>query len=389
MKTQLLLPALAACVLAGCQSGANQTQALLERELRLQEDKIYHLQAIIEDKEMMLDSSRRENEALKHELGTGDRVPAVDSLPSPPNVSPPAAPPPRSLPPRAPSTPRSIVPPRSRNLPAAPPATIPAPPMIEGVPSLESALPTLPSESALPSVPGAPGELPSPPTRSLDRGVSNSPSTDKVTKIVLNPRLTGGLDHDGRPGDEGILVSLEPRDAAGKLVNSPGDISVVVLDPAKQGPAARVARWDFKSDEVALHFRNSALEKGLHFELPWPSEPPTSARLQLFVRYSTPLGEKLVVDQTIQVHPPSPGPANKWTRAAAPRTAAVAPPASMTPSASAPVSTSPVTVVRDAPQVTVGENGEEPAAREPVARQAALPMRERTGSTRPTWSPYR
>ncbi len=124
------------------------------------------------------------------------------------------------------------------------------------------------------------------------------------TQLVINKRLTGGLDRDGHNGDEGILVVVEPRDAAGNLVRWPGKLSVVLMDPSLEGEAARVARWDFASNEVSDHFMNTVFGRGLQFELPWPGNAPSGKDLQLFVRFTTDDGQKLTTDVPISIKPP-------------------------------------------------------------------------------------
>ncbi len=64
-----------------------------------------------------------------------------------------------------------------------------------------------------------------------------TPSGDsrRVAAIVLNRTLTGGISAGDRSGDQGLLVVVEPRDRAGRTVDAPADMSVVVLDPALQG----------------------------------------------------------------------------------------------------------------------------------------------------------
>src|SRR4051812_37516191 len=79
MRTRLALLFVVGALVAGCRS--NPEHQLLERELRLQEDKIYHLQAMLEDCHAMLDSSRRENESLKREVTSGDRAAGAEPLP--------------------------------------------------------------------------------------------------------------------------------------------------------------------------------------------------------------------------------------------------------------------------------------------------------------------
>jgi hypothetical protein len=97
------------------------------------------------------------------------------------------------------------------------------------------------------------------------------------------------------------MVAFEPRDAQGRLVKGPGAVSVVVLDPALEGESGRVARWDFEPDEVPSHFRNTPFGRGLQFELPWPSEPPKNRDLRLYVRFTTPTGQKITTESPLVV----------------------------------------------------------------------------------------
>ena len=108
-----------------------------------------------------------------------------------------------------------------------------------------------------------------------------------VRAIVVNPRLTGGNDTDGKFGDEGVMLVLETKGDDGKLVDAPGDLSLTILDPAESGEMARVAHWEFTSDEMAQHFRRLRFGQGYVFELPWPGEPPKHEQLTLRVRLTT------------------------------------------------------------------------------------------------------
>ena len=73
--------------------------------------------------------------------------------------------------------------------------------------------------------------------------ISPKPGDKKVTHLFLNP-LSGGADFDGQPGDDGLRVVIEPRNATDEFVPEAGALSVVLLDPERQGESARVARWD-------------------------------------------------------------------------------------------------------------------------------------------------
>ena len=124
---------------------------------------------------------------------------------------------------------------------------------------------------------------------------------EAVTSIYLNTRRTRGEDFDRQPGDDGVSVLVEPRNRAGRFVAQPGKVSIVLLDPAEQGEAARVARWDFDADAAARCLRPRPPDRGLLFRVRWPDEPPAHERLQLFVRYETADGHRLQAQREITV----------------------------------------------------------------------------------------
>jgi hypothetical protein len=118
--------------------------------------------------------------------------------------------------------------------------------------------------------------------------------------LLVNRALSGGFDADGRPGDEGVIVVIEPRDRQDRYVAAPGDVALVLLDPALD---ARIARWDFSAAETARMFHDSTFGRGIQLEMTWPGEPPKNRDLHVFVRYTTADGRQLDVDQPIRVEP--------------------------------------------------------------------------------------
>ncbi len=136
----------------------------------------------------------------------------------------------------------------------------------------------------------------------------------QVTNLILNHRRTGGCDLDGSFGDEGITVVMEPRNSAGKYVALPGPVSVVVLDPARRGEAARVARWDFSAMDVAGCIKTSGTDRGIHLKMRWPNGHPDNSQLMLFTRYETVDGRAIDTRQMITVDRPNQL-AGRWTPA--------------------------------------------------------------------------
>jgi hypothetical protein len=166
------------------------------------------------------------------------------------------------------------------------------------------------------------GVLPSahdPPSR-VDSNRSPTPDTNspaepldiRVAAIHLNPRCTGGIDLDGMPGDDGLSVLIEPRNALGQFVGEPAAVSIVLLDPLQRGDRARFARWDFDRSAAQRMMKNQGLDRGLHVRVPWPDVPPTTDRLHLFVRYTTDDHRILEADREILIRAPELV-ADRWT----------------------------------------------------------------------------
>ena len=288
-------------VVAGCQSTArDRNRELLEREMRWQEDEIFQLEDELEDARRKLDSCRRENEALRKQLTgrSGGEAPASVSLPSVDLGVP-----------GEPTTPTYEPPQDMQEAPVleAPPYDLPWRSNESGGRDDESG----------DDEPGPIGLV------SYQQDPDFVETDYHIAKIALNRRLTGAYDRDGRPGSDGVLVMVEPLNAAGRIINVPAQISIAVVDPALYGEAGRVARWDFSADEAADRFRQTPMGRGMEFRLPWPNQPPESRELQLHVRCITTDGIELRTKRDFQVALPG-APDSGWTTAATPRAPAPA-----------------------------------------------------------------
>jgi len=365
---------------SGCRT--NLSRDLLEQELRMQEDKIYELQGLVEEYQQQLDSCQRENQSLlkEHAAPASSRDSRASSRSrrhpreegdelSLPQVEMPAG----SL--------------RGGNAPAynGPPVISPPDPEVPEGEHRDEFEPTKPSNAKLPSSITVPGEdnselpqfeLPAggnPPADDKTTG-DEMPGEETVTQISLNRKLTGGHNVDDQPGDDGLMVVIEPLDASGELIEVPGEVSVVVLDPAQEGEAARVARWDFTSEEAAQHIKRTPMGDGLHFDLRWPHGPPANRTLNLYVRFKTLEGKKLQLEKEIEVRLPgkddSSDAAPAWTKADKPAPEAEA----SSTDASAPRAKA--TAIRP--------------ASDDAANKTDRPKDDRTSrGSAPKWTPYR
>ncbi len=283
MTWRRMLPVLFVLALAGCRSSDTDRRYLYE-EIRCLEDEIYALDSMLNEYEAKLDSAHRQNAALRQQLSDGDGGDA-DS-----------------------TTPRTFTPP-DINMPS--PSGPLEPPGFETNPEeLPSAPQFSPPRSggAATAAPNGPAQL-----ASHDEGLElgnvlrrqEEEITDfRVDHITLNRLLTGGHDRDDHPGDEGLFIVIEPRNRADQVLEVPGELTIVVMDPQLRGPEARVARWDFTFEESIDLFDDSLMARGMHVKLPWPGEPPSGRELRLYVRYVADEGRRLIAESTIQVDPP-------------------------------------------------------------------------------------
>jgi hypothetical protein len=121
-----------------------------------------------------------------------------------------------------------------------------------------------------------------------------------VTHIVVQAWQAHGEGFDGEERDADLLVCVEPRNADGEAVPLGSQLSLVVLDASKTGEDARVARWDYTASEARRLLKRSAAGHGIHLELPWPDEVPTSDDLHIFARYITVEDQFLEADARVQ-----------------------------------------------------------------------------------------
>jgi hypothetical protein len=372
---QLAVVGLFCLVAAGCRTDPNI--ALLERELRLQEDEIYRLRGVVEEYQAAL-RSRGEDAGVRGRAktvepggGAAAGLPRVEGVPSPAEGG-------RSLPGGAYDGRQSEAPPSPYKDSSRTPPGGNQPDFPGGDQPVEG-----PSDPKLP--------LPDPPDEGgMDQGAKVQPTSGTgpvlpgdsrhVSQLALDRLLTSGYDNDGRPGDDGIVVVIQPRDARGRAVAAPADVSVVLLDPAYQGEAGterslvRVARWDFTAAETAAHFRKAARDGGMQLVLPWPANPPRHSQLYLFVRYTTSDGRNLQVEGPIEIA--LPGQAGKrWVPAK--------------PAASAPQASRPADLGQPAPTES-HQLRPTPAVRRPTSLPPS-PAAEPAGPKLkpPVWSPDR
>jgi len=297
----------AAALAVGCKSDLNQQ--LLERELRYQEDQIYHLQDKLAEQCARLEYVADENASLRRQLGVSDgdnAAPSRGGRGRVPTVAP------------AVTVPPAIELPDASPLPAprggGPPASL-QPPTLEGVPPLPAnpggRSPTTDSGEGLSLPPatvsfdpaarpieaatggGSPavatgGEEPAP---SLVRmSYDEAAPAGGPVRIVINRSTSAGIDANTDGLTEGLSLAIEPRDGGERLASLAGDLTITAFDASAAAADPPLARWTVTAADAAARFRPTGRRRGLVLDLPWQGRLPAGGHVRVTVAAAGPEG---------------------------------------------------------------------------------------------------
>ena len=142
-------------------------------------------------------------------------------------------------------------------------------------------------------------------TLSRNRGNRNIAATGRstATEIMVNRSMTSGQNVDDLPGDEGLNLLLQTKDAGGRVVLQGGDLTVSLIDPKQR---QRIGFWRFLASETELFFVDKSQDTdGILLHLPWDESIPRRARLLVHVQFVTEDGRTLTTSSDVLIKPPT------------------------------------------------------------------------------------
>ena len=142
------------------------------------------------------------------------------------------------------------------------------------------------AQRTLPVVPGAPG----------------APAGPCGVREVVLGRGTGGVDEDGLPGDESLMVVIVPRDEDRSEVKAAGRAQVAVWEVTPQGIKNPIGSWDIPAERLRSTWRSGLVSTGYFVALPWQTFPTTD-RVRVAVRLTTTDGHAFEADRDLTVRP--------------------------------------------------------------------------------------
>ena len=133
-------------------------------------------------------------------------------------------------------------------------------------------------------------------------------SLSQLTSVEIDKFRSGGLENDGKPGDDALNAVLVPRDATGDVIKVPARIELSLFDLADSKKQESIGRWTFDANDALAHWHRGFLGSGFQFRLPWQTVPRHD-QLVLHAQLKTADGREFNISETINVQPPGPAPA--------------------------------------------------------------------------------
>ncbi len=93
-----------------------------------------------------------------------------------------------------------------------------------------------------------------------------------LKRIALG-RGTGGYDSDNLPGDEALLVVVEPRDCDDHIVKVPGSLHLTAVEINGQGLKNPLCWWELTPEQLRPLWKQGLLSTGYSVILPWTVFP--------------------------------------------------------------------------------------------------------------------
>lgn len=125
-----------------------------------------------------------------------------------------------------------------------------------------------------------------------------------VVDRIQIPSRSGGIDLDGSPGDDGVVVYVQPVDAAGDVIKAAGAITIQLTDLTDVGSPRAIATMEYDDPAVVKKsWYGGFLTNHYSFKIPFPESigriPPEVHVRVVFLDWLT--GREFTVSTTVSV----------------------------------------------------------------------------------------
>lgn len=111
--------------------------------------------------------------------------------------------------------------------------------------------------------------------------------------------LTGGLDEDGKPGDEAVVVYVKPIDQFGDALKAAGELRVQLFDLANPPEQSLVGEMRMSVDKAAEFWYGKFLTSHYTLKCPWKNGFPAHAEITVRVTFVNLFPPRVLTAQTV------------------------------------------------------------------------------------------
>ena len=134
--------------------------------------------------------------------------------------------------------------------------------------------------------------------------VARSISEDDLKKIfyperLVIDRLSGGDNYDGKPGDDGVTVYLQPVDKHGDVIKVAGDIRIQLYDLAEPQQQNFLGEYFIPVDQVGALWHGKLLTNHYTIKCPWAHGPPKHTEITVRATFVDYLTKRVISAQSI------------------------------------------------------------------------------------------
>lgn len=124
----------------------------------------------------------------------------------------------------------------------------------------------------------------------------------RISEVSINTYLSGGLDRDGKHGDELLTVLVVPQDKTGDTLRATGKLEIDVVDFAAPTGQQRIGHWDFDRNQTRELWHFGLIGRGIQLTVPWQT-PPVSETVTVHARLTMPDGRQFNATEELRVVP--------------------------------------------------------------------------------------
>lgn len=133
-------------------------------------------------------------------------------------------------------------------------------------------------------------------------GVPTGAAPAVFVREVAVGRGTGGIDDDGVPGDEALMVVIVPSDEDRSAIKVPGRATIAAWEITPQGLKETIGTWELTAEQLRPTWRSGLLSSGYFVRLPWQTTP-TTGKVRVAVRLTTTDNRAFEADRDVTIRP--------------------------------------------------------------------------------------